>query len=681
MVRTRKSDAAPGTPAIGKDKQNKSRGDDMYKQVEEYVMRVKDLEITNKQLREELRRSGGDDTVGKGIRCSTRMSSPNCVKKMRDLRQHIQTLESKIKEARRENQQLREQFNESFEDAREKFRSQGRIHGNLMAAKKADEFSGQILYLKDSVHRLEKTVKELEAERRRLQQEVKEVDELRNDLKRAEERHAMLERNVENLQDENENLERELEHQEGRHSLGVVVEEEKPGVPELEAEIRTLKEQVEGLTEDLRTRMSAAEETESLKDEVEELRASLKAATSADRERREARDSIVTQLEVCREQARKEKDRCQELQKRAEALVEAQKAAEEKARRLEDSPSRTIVKARATALESTVKSLEGELSLLRRERNKNLGDVDALQEDKEALEDEVRRLALQIEQQRRQAEAVLARETESLERKIDRLQEELDTANAKSVAAVEASASAVARALQEVGPASAARRQGRGTSLGGTEEGSEQRLLVEENARLRREVDVYRELAGSQHDQISLVYIQEVNAQADYLVVENRTNLDVSLAGWALGTSLSESEIQFEFPEELMLSSRASLKVWWGARNISYKSRPTRGNLFWEESDRIDIFQAQNDEVLLMDAEGCEMSRMRIVSDKRRARAGPFVGTPTPDSKRFRSSPWSGGGSGMRDNFGVRTSILDEDQGESDMFMMAVEGSFNEEEG
>ena len=53
-----------------------------------------------------------------------------------------------------------------------------------------------------------------------------------------------------------------------------------------------------------------------------------------------------------------------------------------------------------------------------------------------------------------------------------------------------------------------------------------------------------------------------------------------------------------------------------------------------KHSDKFDIFKAEGDAVVLQDPEGCEMSRMKVIQGKRRARLGPqFSGSPTPEKK------------------------------------------------
>jgi len=661
----------------------------VYEQMEEYVAKVKDLETQNRELRAQLLQQQGGGGGGGSSRpssssssissgwVSARVSSP-VSKEVHKLRQENKALENKVKEARRENQDLREQFNESFEDAKSKFRSQGRIHGNQMAAKKAEESSGQIAYLKDAVERLTKTNKELEADNRRLKKERRdgpelqsEVEQLREELGRAKELQAGLERNVENLQDEKENLERELEHQGGRKSLDMVEEGEKPRVQELEAEVRELKEEVEGLKIDLEGRIYAEGEHDRLKEEVEDLKARLKTATTklgkqpqaqarvGGEEGGEDYDQVVAELEEAKEQVRREEGRCQELQEEVERLTKAQNAAEDRVRRLESSPSRTKGEAEAVAV---LAKMGKDMEKLERANERLAQDVEDLEADKARLEEEVRGLTLGHEAERKHAAAALAKEKKALQREIERLTGEVEEAELKVADARAEVAAAQAAALQAQAnrEGSSAPEEERGEEEGGEEE--QVQRLQEENAALQREMDTYRELAASHDQQFSLVYIQEVNTQEDYLVIENRTNLDVSLAGWSLAGALSwdgdgNYENQFEFPEELMLSAGSRVTVWWGTKNLRYKLQPTRGNVYWEGSDKFDIFQAQDDAVLLQDAECYEMSRMRIINGKRRARAGPMAGSPTSDAKRARTSysPLPEGGGGGGGGFGVRT--------------------------
>jgi len=656
----------------------------VYEQMEEYVARVKDLETQNRELRAQLQQQGGggggssrpnsSSSIGSGWG-SARVSSP-VSKEVHKLRQENKALENKVKEARRENQELREQFNESFEDAKSKFRSQGRIHGNQMAAKKAEESSGQIAYLKDAVERLTKANKEFEAESRRLKKEKKdgpglhqEVERLREELARAKELQAGLERNVENLQDEKENLERELEHQGEQKSLEVVEKGERSRVLELEAEVRELKEEVEGLRVDLEGRIYAEGEQDRLKEEVEELKARLKTASTKLNKQAQAQARVggeEGELEQAREQVRREEGRCQELQEEVERLTKAQNAAEDRVRRLESSPSRTNGEARAAALVATLKEKEKELERLGSVNERLEQDVEALEANRTGLEEEVRNLNLDREAERKQA----AKEKKGLQKEIDRLTGELEEADAKITQAQAEAAAAQVAAMERAASAEEEEEEEEQEEEREEEDKEEEvevevevQRLQEENAELHREMETYRELAASQDQQFSLVYIQEVNTHDDYLMIGNRTNLDVSLAGWSLAGALSADgqgnyESQFEFPEDLMLSAGSVVTVWWGPKNLRYKLQPTRGNVFWEESDKIDIFQAQDDAVLLQDAEYCEMSRMRIISGKRRARAGPMAGSPASEAKRARMSfPPSpgGGGGGGGSGFGVRT--------------------------
>lgn len=61
--------------------------------------------------------------------------------------------------------------------------------------------------------------------------------------------------------------------------------------------------------------------------------------------------------------------------------------------------------------------------------------------------------------------------------------------------------------------------------------------------------------------------------------MENRSNLDVSLAGWRLA---SESKGKsYEFPEESILGAASKAIVWWGAQNRS-KERPQSNHFFWK---------------------------------------------------------------------------------------------------
>lgn len=58
----------------------------------------------------------------------------------------------------------------------------------------------------------------------------------------------------------------------------------------------------------------------------------------------------------------------------------------------------------------------------------------------------------------------------------------------------------------------------------------------------------------------------------------------------------------------------------------------------------VDIFRAQGDEVVLLDAEGREMSHMRVIANMHRRLREPGTGSPSPDAKRPRSSLAGGGG-------------------------------------
>lgn len=668
MVKTRSSDVPASTYVEdGARPCSQERKQHAYKRMVEYVAKVKDLETQNRELRVQVQQQGRGSVAGStkpssssssGSRWgSARVSSPES-KELHKLRQENKALETKVKDARRVNQELREQFNESFEDAKSKFRSQGRIHGNQMAAKKAEELSAQIAYLKDALERLTKTNKELETESRRLKKEGRDgselrsqVEELREELLRARQHQSNLERNVENLQDEKENLLRELEHQDGRKSLEVVEEGDRPRVVELESEIRELKEVVERLRLELEGRIYAEGEQDRLKEEVEDLKTRLRAAmtklaeqaqghASVVEEREKDYDQVVAALEEVKAHVRREEGRGQELQEEVERLTKAQNAAEDRVRRLECSPSRTQGEADAAILSVLGKDID------RMERaNERLGqEVSDLEADKAALEEEVRNLNFDHEAERKQAVATLAKEKKALQREIDRLTGELEEADAKITQAHAEAAAAQADALEAVASrdgssAPEERRKGKDE----TEMEEDVLHLQEENAVLQREIETYRELAASQDLQFSLVYIQEVNTYEDYLVIENRTNLDVSLAGWSLAGALSsdgtgEYEMKFDFPDELMLSAGSKVTVWWGPKNLGFKLHPTRGNVYWEGSDKYDIFQPQDDAVLLQDAEYCEMSRMRIINGKRRARAGPMAPSPSSDAKRARTS-------------------------------------------
>eukprot|EP00624_Nannochloropsis_granulata_P004195 evm.model.NODE_3106_length_7779_cov_20.765137.4 len=154
-----------------------------------------------------------------------------------------------------------------------------------------------------------------------------------------------------------------------------------------------------------------------------------------------------------------------------------------------------------------------------------MGDLEA---DKAALEEEVRNLNFDHEAERKQAVVMLAKERKALQREIDRLTGEIEEADAKITQAQAEAAAAQAAALEAVAShdSSSAPEGERRKEKEEIEVEEDVRQLQEENAVLHREIETYRELAASQDLQFSLVYIQEVNTYEDYLVIENRTNLD-----------------------------------------------------------------------------------------------------------------------------------------------------------
>jgi hypothetical protein len=223
----------------------------------------------------------------------------------------------------------------------------------------------------------------------------------------------------------------------------------------------------------------------------------------------------------------------------------------------------------------------------------------------------------------------------------------------------------------------------------------------EELERMRVELQTYRNMVRSQEQGFSLVYVKEVNHPKRYLVVGNGTNLDVSLAGWTL-QARSNPEVSFDLPDDAGLSAHGTLLVWWGdgAEARQYKARPNARNYFWEErwdawlglgkgggllysfwfvwgveerlvgedsllfttfshthttttytptpthSDAIEIFRGgpEGDEVVLVDPEGREMSHLKVIPNAHRRLREPGAGSPSPDSKRHRSSMVGGGG-------------------------------------
>jgi hypothetical protein len=70
----------------------------------------------------------------------------------------------------------------------------------------------------------------------------------------------------------------------------------------------------------------------------------------------------------------------------------------------------------------------------------------------------------------------------------------------------------------------------------------------------------------------------------------------------------------------------------------------------------VDIFRAGGDEVVLLDAEGREMSHLKVIPNTHRRVREPGAGSPSPDTKRPRSSlagtrTPAGAGSGVRTPF------------------------------
>ncbi len=602
---------------------------------------------------------------------------------VRKLQEEKKALESKVKAALADNKKLRDEFNDSFEDARNRFRTQGVIHGNQRAAKAADQSAAQITYLKDTVDRLEKANKSLDAELKRLKKDARQATVSEAEVAELRERTVALERNVETLQNEKENLERELEYQEERQSLS----QERPP-PHTAQQVADLQGQVEDLRGELerveREKKRAEASMRKLKEElrqekekekekekggagqydgsderVQELTALLEASVAQEKaleqqvvklgtrvqgfEKREDEWELlsneVLDLRVIKARAEEQEKELERLRAKAGGgTTPHARAQEEEAKRLRTEVAalkRRLTEADATkdAAETQARHLDKRVEELAKENARLAREADGLAAAQALLLDDQQTLTDMRDTGRLEVQA-LTKEKAALEQRVTRLEAEVEEAEAKvAQAAVQVAAAAAAAAAA---PSKSASKPSPSPARAAAVDGGDVRHLQEENAGLKREMEMYRHLAASQDQQFSLVYIQEVNTQADYLVVENRTNMDISLAGWALGAVLSEGEIQYELPEDMMLSAHAHVKVWWGTKNLQHKLWPTRGNLFWEESDRFDIFRPQDDQVVLTDPEGYEMSRMKVISGKRRARAGPHGGTPSPDAKKPR---------------------------------------------
>lgn len=63
-----------------------------------------------------------------------------------------------------------------------------------------------------------------------------------------------------------------------------------------------------------------------------------------------------------------------------------------------------------------------------------------------------------------------------------------------------------------------------------------------------------------------------------HLCVENRSNMDVSLAGWRLVAE--DSGATYDFPEDSILGANSKSIVWWGSANIN-KERQDINQFFW----------------------------------------------------------------------------------------------------
>lgn len=122
----------------------------------------------------------------------------------------------------------------------------------------------------------------------------------------------------------------------------------------------------------------------------------------------------------------------------------------------------------------------------------------------------------------------------------------------------------------------------------GEEEEDERSSELEE---LKKKVKQYEDLIQSSEKGYSLVYIKEMDTVRDYILIENRTNMDISLANWSL--SVPGTDFAYELPEDEMLCMHAAAKVYWGAKNVAIKIGPRRrGHMFWDDRLVIPHFHA-----------------------------------------------------------------------------------------